>query len=213
MKLFSKFSAALALAAALISPAAMATASPSLSFSGGVNSSLLNVQGTFNPVLFGGLSAYSSYDLTHMQKGGLLSLSSVANLTFTFEGKEASYNNAFTAFKTNPLAGGVFTNNGTAAGSSFSLNNVQAGALNFFFNSDLGFNYFGNGSKAVGLVLANDHKSALLLFNDKAGDKDYDDMVVKVSIMAAVPEPETYAMMLGGLALLGVAARRRKNRV
>ncbi|MYN25232.1 PEP-CTERM sorting domain-containing protein [Duganella levis] len=31
------------------------------------------------------------------------------------------------------------------------------------------------------------------------------------SIAAAVPEPETYAMMLGGLALMGVVARRRKN--
>jgi len=33
---------------------------------------------------------------------------------------------------------------------------------------------------------------------------------VSSSVMAAVPEPETYAMMLGGLALLGVTARRRK---
>jgi opacity protein-like surface antigen len=31
------------------------------------------------------------------------------------------------------------------------------------------------------------------------------------SIMAAVPEPETYAMMLAGMALLGVVARRRKT--
>jgi hypothetical protein len=29
---------------------------------------------------------------------------------------------------------------------------------------------------------------------------------------APVPEPETYAMMLGGLALLGVVARRRKQK-
>lgn len=31
------------------------------------------------------------------------------------------------------------------------------------------------------------------------------------SVMAAVPEPETYAMLLGGLAVLGVVARRRKQ--
>ena len=30
-------------------------------------------------------------------------------------------------------------------------------------------------------------------------------------IMPAVPEPETYAMLLGGLAMLGFVARRRKN--
>jgi hypothetical protein len=32
------------------------------------------------------------------------------------------------------------------------------------------------------------------------------------SIAAPVPEPETYAMMLGGLALMGVVARRRKGK-
>lgn len=33
-----------------------------------------------------------------------------------------------------------------------------------------------------------------------------------VNVTSAVPEPETYAMLLAGLGLLGFAARRRKNR-
>lgn len=33
----------------------------------------------------------------------------------------------------------------------------------------------------------------------------------KVSLTSAVPEPETYAMLLAGLALLGFTARRRKQ--
>ena len=32
-----------------------------------------------------------------------------------------------------------------------------------------------------------------------------------ISVLSAVPEPGTYGMMLGGLALLGVVARRRKQ--
>lgn len=45
------------------------------------------------------------------------------------------------------------------------------------------------------------------------GDFDYNDMVVEVRYVNAVPEPETYALMLAGLALLGFAARRRRNRI
>ena len=33
-----------------------------------------------------------------------------------------------------------------------------------------------------------------------------------VSLVSGVPEPETYAMMLGGIGLLGAMVRRRKNR-
>ncbi len=44
-------------------------------------------------------------------------------------------------------------------------------------------------------------------------DFDYNDMAVKVESINAVPEPETYALMLAGFGAMGFMARRRKQRV
>ena len=43
-------------------------------------------------------------------------------------------------------------------------------------------------------------------------DFDYNDMAVKVESINAIPEPETYAMMIAGLGAMGFIARRRKSR-
>ncbi len=51
-----------------------------------------------------------------------------------------------------------------------------------------------------------------LLAYEDGTDWDYNDMAVKVeSITAAIPEPETYALMLAGLGAVGFMSRRRKK--
>lgn len=52
------------------------------------------------------------------------------------------------------------------------------------------------------------------LGSGSTSDRDYNDMVFLFQGVSVtpVPEPETYAMMLSGVALLGLAARRRRQR-
>jgi hypothetical protein len=51
----------------------------------------------------------------------------------------------------------------------------------------------------------------VLGYNDGAEHNDWDDFVVGVNI-APVPEPQTYALLLAGLGVVGFVARRRQAR-
>ena len=100
---------------------------------------------------------------------------------------------------------------------------IGAGTVGFSFSDNSGSGHtFTNGSQQtnpLGFAILKGQTNAygtfqyLLGFNDSYnGDADYDDFVVGVNFVTApVPEPETYAMLLAGLALVGFSTRRRKQ--
>jgi hypothetical protein len=188
----------------------LATLTTPLAVTGGRETDLLRKPGAFNPTWYGDATDYfSTYDFSHMRKGGTLLLTQPATVTYTLVGFEASFNNAFVSGserldnRTNRMAN---------LGDSFSFSNLSTGALDFgFLSNGLGA-LRSNGSKATGLILADDRQSALIVFNDhRIGDRDFDDMVIRVSLISAVPEPETVAMLLAGLGLLAMTRRRQRR--
>jgi len=100
---------------------------------------------------------------------------------------------------------------------------VGAGTIGFSFSDNAGLGHtFTNGAQqttTLGFAILKGQNNKygnfqyILGFNDSyKGDADYDDFVVGVNFVSApVPEPETYAMLLAGLGLIGFSARRRKN--
>ena len=160
---------------------------------------------------------------------GMLAAMVPGTVKYTFLGSEAGYTNYFGTSSTVN-----FENHGVSSiGANFSQNVTGIGApLDFRFStstvspaytvangqppSPSGYGY-GPDQGVFGIVgptrVGNVAYDSLLIYNDPVagGDHDYNDMVIGVNFTAAVPEPETYAMLLAGLGLLGAVARRRKQ--
>ncbi len=144
-------------------------------------------------------------------------------LTATFLGFEALDTDTFTF----TLASGTLNNKGALNATIFGP--VAAGALNFTFADMFQLTSVGNGgnpgSDFTSYSVLGSFNGAvftpatlggaydlILGFNDGLRvDADYDDMVVGLKV-TAIPEPETYALMLAGLAAVGFIARRRQGR-
>jgi len=143
-------------------------------------------------------------------------------LTATFLGFEALNTDTFT-FST---ASGTLSNK-DAVGTSIS-GIVGAGMLDFTFRDQMAGTLIGNGQNLgdfttyavlgsfAGAVFTpftlGGAYDLIIGFNDGMKvDADFDDLVIGLRAVA-IPEPQSYALMLAGLVAVGFIARRRKGR-
>ncbi|WP_235834990.1 PEP-CTERM sorting domain-containing protein [Piscinibacter terrae] len=173
---------------------------------------------------------FTGYDappvLTDPQSSGLqdallVSDNPLDQITATFLGKEAAHINQFF------VNGGLVFNNLAAAPSTYGPFYAHS-PLDFKFKDATDGSEVPNGGNALAFasyVVLGTFDTAhnftayhgthgefdfVLGFNDgRKIDADYDDLVVGLKV-SVVPEPETYALMLAGLGIMGFVARRRR---
>jgi hypothetical protein len=149
--------------------------------------------------------------------GAVLHLTAFAVLKFEYLGKEASFNNRFHFDLNNDnvldASDVQFSTGSTAPGSSFmaamdtlaTYETVIPFAFGWNSTSANVLNILRALATSPNIFMAFDPNNAgsVLLFLDDSGagpDVDFDDMIIRVSIVSEVPEPATIGMV--GLALL-----------
>ncbi|MEO5845519.1 MAG: PEP-CTERM sorting domain-containing protein [Caldimonas sp.] len=174
---------------------------------------------------------YNPTGTTTVQTGGkrnaTLSSTTAGILTGTFLGFEALDTDTWTF----SMGSGTLTNKTATADVSTIFGPVSAGLLTFTFADLFTGTSVGNGGVGVGgtgmftsyMVFGTGTGAGfvpytkgglydvVIGFNDGLQvDGDYDDLIVGLKV-AAIPEPETYALLLAGLGAVGFIARRRQR--
>jgi hypothetical protein len=153
---------------------------------------------------------------------GTLMNDETGTITFTYLGAESAFDDKF--FLT---VNGTHLYESDGVGSSVSAFIGTTGAVDFKFEGDTGKFAVNGGTwdtgTSIGRIAATTVDSGagagtydfIIGYDDSAGRShtgDWDDFVVGVKFTSAVPEPETYAMLLAGLGLMGFVARRRRQK-
>lgn len=152
---------------------------------------------------------------------GLSVIASGGVVTAKYEGNSAGYSNDL--FLGSMF---IFNNHASPVGSTMNLGSFAAGTELVFrlHVNNTGHDFYtGAASRNIDNLfharVQHDWKpgTTLVSFEDLRGTPEgvngYNDLSFSFTNtqVTPVPEPETYAMMLAGLALLGAAARRKKN--
>lgn len=201
------------IAAALL--AAAGSASASLSFQELSSGSPILRTEAFN------VAGFTSFDVGTSVTLGALAITQAHTVTYTYLGQESGFNNAFYNLY---VGGSKLLESGTPGVTSIEQKVFTAGQLDFKFEGNtnkFAYNVDNNWATgtSIGLIgtnmMFNGKEYAYVIgYNDSAGSAtlgDWDDFVIGVNV-APIPEPETYAMLLAGLGLMGFVARRRKQR-
>lgn len=167
------------------------------------------------------LSDITVFDAAH--EGGVW-LNGAADLKYTYIGKEAGSTNASSTSSLDKffITGDYGGSSATRHDSMIETSQSYAGFLDFSFEGlatccvlpGIFTNGEGNSGANGGLSLAVailNPSTLYLMFGDGYGDADFDDMVVKVEAMSAVPVPAS--IWLFGTALLGFIGISRRTKV
>jgi hypothetical protein len=143
---------------------------------------------------------------------GGLEVDGPAKITFTYMGKEASYNNTAVSLV---LGGSTLTD--LAVGATISFNQLIAGLVQFKFESGGGGSISNASSTSTSTTLDMAFKkisdtSFYAFFGDGGGgnDDDLDDMIIRIDATPVpVPVPAAGFLLIGALG--GLAALRRRK--